>query len=91
MSHHWKVLSSETRDLTPDLAAEFSGMPASTTERDVSEKRVKHLRTTRFLAVMRSSSIGQKRRSSKPAQPFELMVSIAQECWRRSTGIFPKG
>lgn len=46
MSHHWKILSSETRDLTPDLAAEFSGMPASTTERDVSEKRVKHLRET---------------------------------------------
>ena len=43
MSHHWKIVSSETIDLTQDLAADFNAMTASATERDLSQKRIKHL------------------------------------------------
>jgi len=41
-----KRLSSQTRDLTPDLATEFNQMPASVTERDLDPKRLKFLRET---------------------------------------------
>jgi hypothetical protein len=43
MSHRWKLTSSETLDLTGELATKFSGMPASPTERDVKAKRLKYL------------------------------------------------
>lgn len=39
-------VSSETRDLTPELATEFSQMPASVTERDLDPKRCKFLKDT---------------------------------------------
>lgn len=41
-----RLLSSETRDLTPSLAAEFANMPASVTERDLDPKRLRYLRDT---------------------------------------------
>ncbi len=41
-----RLLTSETRDLTPGLAVEFSQMPASVTERDLEPKRLKFLRDT---------------------------------------------
>jgi len=44
MSHHFKLISSETVDLTPQLAADFAAMPASLTEREIKPKRVEHLK-----------------------------------------------
>jgi hypothetical protein len=41
-----RLISSETRDLTPQLATEFSQMPASVTERDLDQRRCKFLRET---------------------------------------------
>ncbi len=41
---HFKLLSSETVDITPELATEFSTMAASATERDLKSKRLDYLR-----------------------------------------------
>lgn len=41
----FELLSSETHELTHDLAAEFSAMDASTTERDLKSKRLEYLTT----------------------------------------------
>src|SRR5215472_2368462 len=41
---HFKLLSSESRDLTPALAVEFSTMKASVTERDLKKSRMDYLR-----------------------------------------------
>ena len=46
MGSHFTLISSKTQDLTPDLATQFSTMPASTTERDLQPKRLKMLRET---------------------------------------------
>lgn len=40
----FELIESVTRDLTPDLVAEMRGLPASPTERDISQKRVDFLR-----------------------------------------------
>lgn len=44
MEPHFKLLSSETVVITHDLAAKFSTMPASPTERDLKSKRVAYLK-----------------------------------------------
>lgn len=44
MGANFKLISSETVELTPDLAATFSTMPASTTERDLKSKRLDYLK-----------------------------------------------
>ena len=44
MGQHFKLISSETVELTEDLAAEFSSMPSSTTERDLKPKRIDYLK-----------------------------------------------
>jgi hypothetical protein len=44
MSQTVKLISSETRELTPELATEFSQMPASITERELNPKRSKYLK-----------------------------------------------
>lgn len=43
MTKHWTILSSETVDLTPEVARAFSTIPSSTTERELSTKRVKFI------------------------------------------------
>lgn len=43
MGSHFKLVSSEVVDLTPELAAAFNSMPASMTERDLKPKRLKYL------------------------------------------------
>jgi hypothetical protein len=44
MGAHFKLIDSETVDVTPQLAAEFSAMAASATERDIKSKRLDYLR-----------------------------------------------
>jgi hypothetical protein len=44
MGAHFKLIDSETVDVTPQLAAEFATMPASATERDIKAKRLDYLR-----------------------------------------------
>lgn len=44
MGAHFKLISSETVDVTPQLATEFDTMPASTTERDLKSKRLDYLK-----------------------------------------------
>ena len=44
MDHPFQLISSETRDLTHDLAKAFSTMPASVSERDLKPKRIAYLK-----------------------------------------------
>jgi hypothetical protein len=44
MGAHFKLINSETVDVTPQLAADFASMAASQTERDLSSKRLNYLK-----------------------------------------------
>jgi hypothetical protein len=44
MGHHFKLIGSETVDLTKALAAEFSAMSSSVSERDLKPKRIAYLK-----------------------------------------------
>jgi hypothetical protein len=44
MGSHFKLVDSQTVDLTPDLAITFSTMPASVSERDLKPKRLDYLK-----------------------------------------------
>lgn len=44
MGHHFELVDSETVDVTPELAAEFSQMAASMTERELKSKRLDYLK-----------------------------------------------
>lgn len=44
MESHFKLIGSEVKDLTPDLAISFSTLPASNTERELKQKRIDYLR-----------------------------------------------
>jgi len=44
MNHPFQLISSETKDLTPDLAKEFSTMAGSVSERDLKPKRLAYLK-----------------------------------------------
>lgn len=44
MGQHFRLVDSETVDVTPELAAKFSTMPTSATERDLKSKRLDYLK-----------------------------------------------
>jgi hypothetical protein len=44
VSHYFHITDSKTMGLTPELAREFDEMPATVTERDLDQKRLKYLR-----------------------------------------------
>ena len=41
----YRLVKSEVRDLTPELAEEFRNLEASPTERELNQARIKHLKT----------------------------------------------
>jgi hypothetical protein len=68
MGHHFKLVGSETVDLTPDLAADFSKMSASTSERDLKPSRMDYLKD----AVLSGTAISFSWARAKIASTGEI-------------------
>lgn len=87
----FKLVKSETLDLTPDLAKEFSSMEASFTERDLNEAHVSHLlakaetqRLITFQWAVTTIDELQGRKVRMNGQHSSTMLT-------RLNGSFPKG
>jgi hypothetical protein len=55
----YRLVNSEVRDLTPELAQQFRDLDPSPTERELNPARIRHLKTTRRKPVSWSRFTGR--------------------------------
>jgi hypothetical protein len=90
MSAHFKLIDSETVDVTPQLAAEFANMAASATERDLKTKRLSYLRD----AVLGGTAIAftwTKAKVTASGKTFRVNGHHSSNMLAGLNGEFPEG
>lgn len=90
MAAHFKLIDSETVDVTPQLAAEFASMPASATERDLKVKRLEYLKDA-VLTGQAIAFVWTKARVTASGKMFRVNGHHSSTMLTGLNGNFPEG